>query len=375
MSKNYCYTILFIALIKLTHTLNPSENEEVILSKKYDHNFSGNSVVNQLENHCFYFIGQLHCNQANNLIEQEIFFALHQKKGVQYNIIEFSHSAAFLINEYLKTGQDTILKAINSIAPFSFVKSIKNYNEGLQEGRKIKFFGLDFEGRFEGRLTKYAIKLIAKEIYLAKTDSLSFLLEEIIHVDPSEMKKQLEKLRNFLSKNQQQYREQLKDYFIDLFLISSAQYEFTPKRDDAMVKNFNLLYKELLLVNKNPKFFGSFGIGHINPSNRKGIAMRLKEDENSPVRKNVTIIGVQYLNCRFEKENMVKSSSGNLNFLCDKSEIILPLEKDRDSSATIQYLPAKAIKLKNCSRNLSSLSGLVIIKNFNSTNTCMSWQM
>ena len=67
-----------------------------------------------------------------------------------------------------------------------------------------------------------------------------------------------------------------------------------------------------------PLFFASFGTGHINPENRNGIAMKLLQDEKSPVRNSVQIIGVQYFNCKFDKDTVAKLSEASLNF-CVKS--------------------------------------------------------
>ena len=62
--------------------------------------FSGNDVADSIGKNKFYFVGQLHCNQANVIIEKELLFSLNSKYGVQYDILEFAHSIAFLINEY-----------------------------------------------------------------------------------------------------------------------------------------------------------------------------------------------------------------------------------------------------------------------------------
>lgn len=335
--------------------------------------FSGKRIIDSLEDTKFYFVGQLHCNFANSIIEKQLFFGLNQKYGVQYNIIEYSHSVAFLINEYLKSGQDSFLTKIHPSANFSFIKAVKSFNDSLSDHKKVKFYGLDFEGRVEGRLTRYAIQLIANKLNLSSNSQLFQLLQSIINGNPKEMGKNLNNLQFFLVEHDKECRESLKDYFLDVLLIANAQYAFSPKRDGAMVDNFKRLYSELLLTNSNPRFFASFGTGHIDPSNRSGIAMTLLREEFSPVRQNVSVIGVQYINSQFFNSRAAKITDGSLSFLCRN-----PIDKlkeliDFKQSQSISFISKMSLSSLKCDKNISTFSGLLVIQNYGEAPHC-SWQ-
>lgn len=336
-------------------------------------NFSRENLIDSLEDSKIYFIGQLHCNLANNVLERELLIGLNRKYGVQYNILEYGHSVAFLINEYLKSSQDSFLKYINPSANFSFIKSIKCFNDSLTADKRIKFYGLDFEGRFEGKFTRQAISCIANHIKLSSASKLFEFMQAIINTKPQHMQKQLENLRVYLEKNYAECRSLLKDYFLDLLLIANAQYEFSPKRDGAMVDNFYRLYSELLLTNSDPRFFASFGIGHINPSNRRGIAMRLLNDELSPVNKKVSIIGVQYINSFFLNQGATKPSHGSLSFLCRNSNSVIKELIGLRQTQSISFISKKSLGLLNCDKDISTFSGLLIIQNYREAPHCF-WQ-
>lgn len=64
----------------------------VLYQSVLSQDFSGKKIIDSLEDTKFYFVGQLHCNLANNIIEKQFFFGLNQKYGVQYPRIQSLHS-------------------------------------------------------------------------------------------------------------------------------------------------------------------------------------------------------------------------------------------------------------------------------------------
>lgn len=332
----------------------------------------GSSIVNSLGKSEFYFIGQAHNNKANTILEKEILLALNNKYKVRYNLLEYAHSAAFLVNQYLETGQDSLLAFINSEAKFKFIKTIKAYNDTICNERKIRFYGVDFENRHEGRYTKKAIEIILEQLKLLANEPLYPLLRKAASSTPKDLAANLQRLKNYLAANSDKSRSLLGNFFIDLVLIANAQYDFTPKRDAAMIENFKRLHNELVRNGENPLFFGSFGTGHINPDNSKGIAIRLLNDKSSPVRNKVSIIGIQYFNCRFNKEGAVKSSEGNLNFLC-KNAVVGTLASMEEDKETITFLTKEALSKLDCKKVIEQLSGLIIVRNFGAA-TFWAWE-
>jgi hypothetical protein len=92
---------------------------------------TGSEIVDNLAKSKLYIFAQEHNNKANTLLEQELLLALNKKYNLRIDILEYAHSAAFLINQYLQTGQDSILSFINAEAPFNFIRSIKAHNDSV----------------------------------------------------------------------------------------------------------------------------------------------------------------------------------------------------------------------------------------------------
>jgi hypothetical protein len=320
----------------------------------------------------FYFVGQGHNNEANTIIEKEVLFALNTKFNVQYDILEYSHSAAFLINQYLNTGNEDFLKVINSAANFNFIKAIKAYNDTIGRNRNIRFYGLDFENRHDGKYTQKALEIILQELKSSDSEVLTSVLRSIVNCQPKKIEPHLLKLKSYLKENDQKCRALLNKYFVDVLLIANAQFSFSPKRDAAMIANFYRLYNELSKDGHQPIFFASFGTGHINPKNEDGLVMKLLNDEESPVKDSVCILGIQYFNCRFDKENISKSTVGSLSFLCKTPKVELLINQD-EKKKSITFLPKEALNMLNCNKAIRKLSGLIVVRNFDST-TFWTWE-
>jgi hypothetical protein len=329
--------------------------------------FPASDVADSIGKNKFYFVGQLHCNDANVIIEKELLFALNSKYGVQYDILEYAHSVAFLLNEYLQSGNDSLLSFINSKAGFSFIKAIRTYNGTAV--KQIRFYGLDFENRENGKFTRRAIGIVLEKAKLTE-GKLFNLCKAVINSLSSETEKSLKQLRAYLSENEKECRLQLKEDFTDVILIANAQYNFSPRRDDAMFDNFTRLYQELSRVNTDPSFFASFGTGHINPSNNKGLAMRLSKDNASPVARQVSISGVQYFNCGF-KDNANRTSAGSLDLLCKNSSRYLQ-QVSNHNNQQISFISKRILNSEICDK-ADAFAGLFAIRNFNGSIFC-DWE-
>lgn len=342
------------------------------LLKSNGQGITGSAIVDNLPKSKLYIFAQEHNNKANTILEQELLLALNKKYNLRIDILEYAHSAAFLINQYLKTGEDSILSFINAEAPFTFIRAIKAHNDSISDDRQIRFYGVDFENRSEGKYTKKAIAIILEKANAKEKGLLYSILDNITRSAPQDLHANLERLRNYLSTNEDESRLQLGRYFIDVWLIANAKFDFTPKRDDAMVSNFTRLYKELERNGEAPLFFASFGTGHVNPNNRNGIAMKLLSEESSPIKNDVSIVGIQYINCRFDKQGAVQPAKGSLNFLC-RNAVIENLASLKTSIDTISFLAKKDLIRLNCRDVIERFSGLIVVRDFEAS-TFWTWE-
>lgn len=333
----------------------------------YSQSNLGVDIVSSLPSSQVYFVGQLHNNEANAVIETELLFSLHNKFNVEYEILEYCHSAAFLLNHYLATGDESLLKFIHPDAKFKYVKNIKAYNDTIDVSKRIRFYGIDFENRQNGKYTQKALAVILEELNISTSQALTLLLRDIIECQFKDLERNLIKLKFYLKENAYLSRSLLDKYYVDVFLIANAQFIFSSRRDAAMASNFYRLYQELSKEGKDPKFFASFGTGHINPTNNNGIAMRLMNDNQSPVKNGVCVLGVQYFNCLFSKENVYKKTDGSLSFLCKTTTVENMLSVQDNNSKRMEFLPKSKLNLTNCNATIQLLSGMILVYGYGST--------
>lgn len=322
------------------------------------------SAVNNLSESDFYFVGQEHANQANTIIEKALLFLLNKKFNVHYYILEWGQSLAFLLNQYLETGQDSILDFINPKGNFYFLRTIKSFNDTVTGSKKIFFFGLDYEDRLNWKWTKKAIEIISYKIKLPLNNSLQILLNAVINPQPNSEKENLTALKKYLDENERDCRLFLGKYYVDVLLIANAKFTLSQKRDKDMYANFKLIYKELERKGEKPKFFASFGIGHINPKNNSGLPYRLFNGNDSPIRNSVSVIGTQYYNCTFNVPKATPGPSGTLSVICKKT-IVKSVESVNDTKErSITFFNKSELKNFGCDDAINKLSGLIIVRNF-----------
>jgi hypothetical protein len=259
--------------------------------------------ISELPKGDFYMISQIHNSKIDIPLEQELLFALNNE-GVYYDISEYPHSAFFLINEYLKTGDTALLKLVSEKAPFKFVKNVYQFNQTKAPEKQIKFFGIDYElfNTDRGKQYKNALLYIYnKQIeHIQKTDFYS-LFETLKTIDEKDINA-LTSLHNLLQKSFYNHEGKIKEIFSnfsdDILLILSAptKYKTVPKRDKWLFQRFKTVYDIILRTNNNPKFIASFGAAHVKASNNKNITHKLQTFDESPVKGKVIIIGTQYFN-------------------------------------------------------------------------------
>lgn len=251
----------------------------------------------------FYMISQIHNSKIDIPLEKELLFALHPK-GVQYDISEYPHSAFFLINEYLKSGDTSILKLISINAPFTFIREVYSFNQKQPAGKQIKFFGIDYELYNPDRGRPYKNALLY--IYTNRRTSLintvfESLFNQLVTTDEKDIPALTSlhiALQKALYKNEARLQELFSGYSGDIFLILSApsEYKSIIKRDKWLFQRFKTVYDNVSKNAEDPKFIASFGAAHVKASNNNNITHKLQTFDESPVKEKVVIIGTQYFN-------------------------------------------------------------------------------
>ncbi len=319
------------------------------------------SVTDSLPDADCYFIGQAHLNKLNTSLELELLLQLHARHGVQFEILEYSHSAAIIMNEYLETGKEDLLKSLDSNGNFSLLRGVRQYNQALTTEKRIRFFGIDFEGRANNRYLKKAAAIICHNKQLNNNTRLGQYLASM-QLPDADIPQLLTQIKQYLSVAADTAASLLGNYYIDLLLITQAQYGFSPRRDANMFMNFQTLYKTLSTYTPNPRFFGSFGYAHIQPGNTQSISYRLQYSNSSPVRGKVSLIGIQYF--RSVTGESYQASIGNLSALCNKSALRQLEERVSDNSPEVLIYGKKNLSLLPCKPGLQTFSAVLLVYNY-----------
>ena len=221
-----------------------------------------------------FLTGENHAVKANFQIQEYFIHYFYEKHGVRYFVLEDAYCSAELMNEYLRTGDETIIDLIisglQSSAPsaasneyVTFYHNLYHFNVGLPENEKIMILGVDIQHQKK-----------AGDVYIKR------LLPEADA--PLEIKDSIDRLKgrdgysgallydimNDMKQNERYYAEYLGDRFFYFRLgIESILQSYECYRDD---KKFNLL-RECAYVNNfmalwehygRPKVYGNIGGSH-----------------------------------------------------------------------------------------------------------------
>ena len=243
----------------------------------------------------FYIIGESHTFLANNDLQFALLKTLHQQ-GV-YNVAnELPHATCFLFNQYLETGDETILSGLRPEATYSLLKKVREFNLSFPKDQQIRYYGIDYaDPKYNFYDLSASLQTIRKYVVPASLplDTLidHYRLKEVITLNDA--KTLLAQLNDKLQTEEKQYRSHFGTYYDDLLLMSSNILGNRTNRDKSIFACFSLLYKLLQTKQKAPpKFLAFYGIGHL-----ENLGTILQENDGSPVKGSVAKIGIQYINC------------------------------------------------------------------------------
>lgn len=232
-------------------------------------------VKSDAEQNQFLILGESHGAQAAQLIDFSLLKYLNKTVGTKNYIAELDYAQSTSINEYLKTGDETVLKNVfrtwvkknaqwGNYDFYNKIVKIKALNKTLPKSRQITFIGID-------KVQDYDLyfKLIDKFIGPKKnvlTDSLRLLVNtkfsdaDIVKVSVF-AKNYFEKIEANKTEFEQLMGKQLP---IFEYLIQNLSYSSTKKsgvnRPEAMFRNYKQLYSILHL--ENEKLYGMWGFFH-----------------------------------------------------------------------------------------------------------------
>ncbi|QOR65077.1 hypothetical protein IM538_14680 [Cytobacillus suaedae] len=243
----------------------------------------------EIESYNMFFTGESHSVQLNYPVQLKLLKYLHQKAGVTYYLAELPYATGQFYNQYLQTGDESLLELttleadhshIATVEAVEFVKSIYQYNQSLNGKEPIRFVAIDADSnlttsfRYLDFLTKdLEVPLQLQGMFTEiKTIGSSKIDYNSSHTP--ETTSFARKLNDDLLTNEQLYKDFLGVQYDEFkFVVENTirgieafetfakkgEGDFNVLREGYFTINFE---RNLSLLNENAKFFGEWGRNH-----------------------------------------------------------------------------------------------------------------
>jgi len=266
-------TKLTILCILLVQTIF-GQNKTDYLSKNTTDLRKDSPIITEIDFNIIGF-GALHGSAKTYDAELSLISSLVEKKNLDYYIIETNYSQAYYFEEYLKTGDEKLLKELTlsfqtivsqegSIETFNHWKNIRALSLKYPD-KQIRVIGCDVINDYDFPI-KYILHLTKdnnswkeretlKELSLQKELDFSISNKELSPIIESFVKDYL--------KNKDKYKELITDIDIFNHIISNINQSFEEKREREKIifENYMFLHSKLNLSDK--KQFAKYGYFHI----------------------------------------------------------------------------------------------------------------
>ncbi len=269
--------ILVIAVV-FTGLFFPSKAQSELndfLSKNHN-DFKSEMNSNQLLDDEFFsnqyiFLGETHGFANPQQVDFELFQSLNQKANFKYYIAEVDDAKAWMLNNYIKEGNEDWLKKVfiswvkdtaqwANQEYFDKYKKLHQLQKTLPKNQKFTFIGVDqpqdyavsneYLNHFSDKLNTGEIKTLVQKL---SSDLTSGNSAEIIHSSKT--------ILDFINKNEKQVSSALKENFTPFQNFLKSLSRIYENRDKAMFLNL----ENYISANKleSEKMYGFLGVFHV----------------------------------------------------------------------------------------------------------------
>ncbi len=227
-----------------------SENSEVVPLEK---NFSYETLGKDIEQNQLILVGEIHGFDEPSKFDVDFFKYLHKNHNVAHYFAEFDFVQANLLNDFLKTGDQELLKKTlrkwavfqgrNNKDYFNKYMELHKYYKQLPEGEKFEIIGID---RFQDRtlLTEFLNKLSPNSNLdlgeALKMDSILILIDQL----------------NLVYSQSPDTLSLLSHLKFNAQLVLDKE-----NREEILFQNFSKMFKKHQLTDQ--KIYGFFGLSHV----------------------------------------------------------------------------------------------------------------
>lgn len=291
LKKVICIMTIIISvctLLSCKADIHDEAKKEVLVENnpfRYTGDFVDLSPMNEdlMDNNIF-LIGESHGMKENYQIKKEMVKYLKEKINFKYMLTEFSSADTYLYNQYMETGDISIINRMfeqleGAIGwtkeEYDFVKWVYSFNQTLKEVDRIIFIGSDIVHQFGTAIhvlkeivsNHDVIKEIQEEIDFIK----AFTFISRTHENMNQLTAHLKSILSKIEKNETLFKVSYgEDYIylhtiligiiegLDVAYYSDAVEYWDSMRDRAMYEIFNVFHNHL----PEGKFFGQWGVNH-----------------------------------------------------------------------------------------------------------------
>ena len=228
-----------------------------------------------------FFLGESHTIDFEPEFKYNFIKHLNSKYAVRDIFMEIGYSAAFFFNQYLQTGDTSILK--ENRLPYlwghykSFWRNLYEYNNSLPDSLKLIIHGIDFErNEIFKLLEKAKQKNSIIPDYLQQTfiDIQKLSENKELFFTDKEFIKQLSKLKLTFLKYEDDFKILYKDNFNVVYAAMTNKVPTVPAvnpRNKVWFENI----KQIIVQNNIKKFIGFFGKAHTRYNNPTSLTVAL----------------------------------------------------------------------------------------------------
>lgn len=154
MKKKKLFALIFAILIFLILLSNPMRAYRYIatnIEDIYDPNmFNFKFEKEDLNKSTIFLNGETHNSSGTDILKFNLIKYFNEAADVKYILIEGSVTYSEAINEFIETGDLSVIKQhpdfiLENNMSIEFLKNIYEFNKSLSPKEKIKFIGIDVE--------------------------------------------------------------------------------------------------------------------------------------------------------------------------------------------------------------------------------------
>lgn len=225
------------------------------------------AIEEDLSKYEVYLTGEVHGVDLSYEAQKYITKYLVETQGVKYILLENSTSIAELLNQYLKTGDEELLKKVmlnyegspdynqglNDLYKFYY-----EYNKQLPEAKKLTFVGIDIEHNM--KVACLYINNLVKDLG-DPPQEIQAMIQRATAYGNYYNNAFLKELQQSVEENEKYYEEYLgEDFFSFKMSVENLIPSYSDdEREQFIVDNFKAFYEKL----PKGKYFGQFGALHV----------------------------------------------------------------------------------------------------------------